>query len=91
MLYDIGNLRLRLAHYERLQHLDGRRTSRLRGLLEAVAVKVKSPGRLQISGHEEDNRIYECAVEAKAEYIVTENTKPCTGQEACSTQVDSPD
>ena len=30
---------------------------------------------LRISGHEEDNRIYECAVAAKAEYIVTENTR----------------
>jgi hypothetical protein len=65
-MYDIGNVRLRLAHYERLQHLDGRRTSRLRGLLEAVAVKVKSRGRLKVSGHEEDNRIYECAVAANA-------------------------
>jgi hypothetical protein len=36
---------------------------------------VKSRGRLKISGHEEDNRIYECAVAAKAHYIVTENAK----------------
>ena len=30
---------------------------------------------MKISGHEEDNRIYECAVAANADYIVTENTK----------------
>ena len=34
-----------------------------------------SPGRLKISSHEDDNRIYECAVAAKADYIVTENTR----------------
>jgi putative PIN family toxin of toxin-antitoxin system len=65
----------RVFDYERLKHLDRRRIARLRGLLEAVSVKVKSPGRLKISAHEEDNRIYECAVAAKAHYIVTENTK----------------
>jgi predicted nucleic acid-binding protein len=47
----------------------------VRGLLEAAAVKVKSRGRLKVSSHEDDNRIYECAVAAKAHYIVTENTK----------------
>jgi predicted nucleic acid-binding protein len=44
-------------------------------LLEAAAIKVKSRGRLKLSEHEEDNRIYECALAAKAHYIVTENTK----------------
>ena len=29
----------------------------------------------KLSAHEEDNRIYECAVAAKAHYIVTENAK----------------
>jgi len=65
----------RVFDYERLVHLDRRRISRLRGLLESVGVKVKSRGRLKVSGHDEDNRIYECALAAKAEYIVTENTK----------------
>jgi predicted nucleic acid-binding protein len=37
--------------------------------------KSNRPASLKISGHEEDNRIYECAVAAKADYIVTENTK----------------
>src|SRR5229473_1503703 len=65
----------RVFDYERLQHLDRRRIARLRGLLEKASVKVKSPGLLKISGREEDNRIYECAMAAKADYIVTENTK----------------
>jgi uncharacterized protein len=65
----------RVFDYERLRHLDRRRVARLRGLLEAVSVKVKSPGRMKISAHEEDNRIYECALAAKAHYIITENTK----------------
>jgi predicted nucleic acid-binding protein len=65
----------RVFDYERLKHLDRRRIARLRGFLETASVKVKSRGRLKISGHEEDNRIYECAVAAKADYIVTENIK----------------
>ena len=65
----------RVFDYERLKYLDRRRIARMRRLLETVSFKVKSQGRLKISGHEEDNRIYECAVAAKADYIVTENTK----------------
>lgn len=61
--------------YEHLQQFSKRRVARLRGLLEDVSVKVKSRGRLKMSAHEDDNRIYECAVAAKADYIVTENTK----------------
>jgi predicted nucleic acid-binding protein len=40
-----------------------------------ACIVVKSGGRLTISSHEDDNRIYECAAAAKADYIVTENTK----------------
>lgn len=58
-----------------LQQLDKRRIARLRGALEVAAIKVKSRGRLRISPDESDNRIYECAVAAKADYIITENTK----------------
>jgi uncharacterized protein len=65
----------RVFEYEHLRHLDKRRVAKVRGLLIAAAVKVKSRGRLKISTHEDDNRIYECAVAAKADYIVTENTK----------------
>ena len=38
-----------IFEYERLQHLDKRRSARLRGQLEAAAIKVKSRGRLKIS------------------------------------------
>ena len=65
----------RVFEYEHLKHLDKRRVFNVRRLLKAAAVNVKSGGRLKISEHEEDNRIYECAVAAKADYIVTENTK----------------
>ena len=65
----------RVFEYERLKHLDKRRIARLRGVLNRVGVKVKPRGLLKISGHEDDNRIYECAVAAKADYIITENTK----------------
>jgi putative PIN family toxin of toxin-antitoxin system len=65
----------RVFEYKRLQHLNKRRIAKLRGQLKDAAVKVKSSGRVKLSEHEEDNRIYECAVAAKAHYIVTENTK----------------
>lgn len=65
----------RVFEYERLKHLDKRRIARLRGVLERVCVRVRPSGRLKISGHEDDNRIYACALAAKADYIVTENTK----------------
>lgn len=65
----------RVFGYERLANLDKRRVARLRAVLESVSVRVKSPGRLEISPDEADNRIYECALAAKANYIVTENTK----------------
>src|SRR4051794_32430916 len=60
--------------YARLQHLDKRRVADVLRWLKAATV-VKSRGRVTLSEHEEDNRIYECAVAAKAHYIVTENTK----------------
>jgi uncharacterized protein len=65
----------RVFEYKRLQHLDKRRIAKLRGQLEEAGIKVKSSGRLKLSGHESDNRIYECAVAAKADYIITENIK----------------
>ena len=61
--------------YERLKHLDRRRIARLRGLLQRAGIQVKSGGRLKLSSHEEDNRVYECALAAKADYIVTENAR----------------
>lgn|ERR1035437_3097672 len=61
--------------YKRLQHLDPQRIVKLRGLLEAASVMVRPARRLEISDHEDDNRIYECAAAANAAYIVTENTR----------------
>jgi hypothetical protein len=51
--------------YERLKHLSRVRIARFRGLLERTVTKVKTGGHLRISEHEEDNRIYECALAAK--------------------------
>lgn len=56
----------RVFEYERLQSLSRRRIAKLRNLLKAASTMVKSPGKLKISSHEDDNRIYECAVAAKA-------------------------
>jgi|HubBroStandDraft_1064217.scaffolds.fasta_scaffold578270_1 putative PIN family toxin of toxin-antitoxin system len=64
--------------YERLKHLSRVRVARFCGLLERAAIKVKTGGMLKISAHEEDNRIYECALAAKAGYIITENTRHFT-------------
>lgn len=61
--------------YERLQHLNRRRIALLLVLLKKVAVMVKPGGRLRLSPDDDDNRVYECAVAAKADYIVTENRK----------------
>jgi uncharacterized protein len=65
----------RVFEYDRLRHLSRRRIATLRRLLKATAIYVKSRGKLKLSSHEDDNRIYECALAAKAKYIVTENTK----------------
>lgn len=65
----------RVFEYERLKHLEKRRGAQLASVMKRTAVEVKSRGRLKISSHEDDNRIYECAAAAKADYIVTENTK----------------
>ena len=43
--------------------------------LADVAIQVTPNQTLQISDHEEDNRFYECADAARANYIVTSNTK----------------
>ena len=65
----------RVFDYEHLKHLDRRRVAIVIRLLKNTAIKVKSPGRLRLSEDEADNRIYECALAAKAHYIVTGNTK----------------
>ena len=62
-------------NYEHLKHLNKTRIARFGGILNRAAVKVKPGGRLRISSHDDDNRVYECAAAAKADYIVTENRK----------------
>jgi uncharacterized protein len=64
--------------YEHLKHLSKNKVARLRGIVSRAGVVVRTGGKLKISGHEDDNRIYECAVAAKAHYIVTENKKHFT-------------
>ena len=61
--------------YDHLKHLSKVRVAKLRGILERASIVVRPAGRLKVSVHDDDNRIYECAVAAKAHYIVTENTK----------------
>ena len=43
--------------------------------LAEVAIQVTPNRTLKISDHEEDNRFYECADAAGADYIVTSNTR----------------
>ena len=61
--------------YDHLQGLDRRRVDRFISLLETVGKQFRPRARLNISRHDDDNRIYECAAAARARYIVTENTK----------------
>ena len=65
----------KVFHYDHLKHLSKGRIARVNGILRRAGVVVRSAGKLRISGHEDDNRIYECAVAGKAHYIVTENKK----------------
>jgi putative PIN family toxin of toxin-antitoxin system len=69
---------VKVFDYEHLKHLSKAKVARLRSVISRVGVVVKPAGKLKISGHEDDNRIYECAVAAKAHYIVTENKKHFT-------------
>ena len=69
---------VKVFDYEHLKHLSKAKVARLRGTINRLAVIVRPAGKLKISGHEDDNRIYECAVAAKAHYIVTENKKHFT-------------
>jgi len=54
----------RVFDYDHLRRYDRRRVARLRSVLERVGKRVKPGGRLKLSSHEDDNRIYECAVAA---------------------------
>jgi putative PIN family toxin of toxin-antitoxin system len=52
-----------------------RRALKVLGSLADVAIRVTPNQTLKISDHEEDNRFYECADAAGADYIVTSNTR----------------
>ena len=57
---------------------DQRDVGRLLDLIDAEATRVTPKHQLAISKHSSDNRFYECAEEAKADYIVTGNLKHFT-------------
>jgi putative PIN family toxin of toxin-antitoxin system len=48
---------------------------RVLDILTSVAVEVTASQPLRISDHESDNRFYECAEAASADYIITGNLK----------------
>jgi len=62
----------------RFAHLDSTAVSRLLALLEREATIVVPTQRLTISEHDSDNRFYECADAAAADYIVTGNIRHFT-------------
>jgi putative PIN family toxin of toxin-antitoxin system len=55
--------------------LDPRHVARLLALIAGAATLVKPANRLAESPDESDNRFYECAAAAKADYIVTGNAR----------------
>ncbi len=58
--------------------LDSTTVSRLLALIESEATIVVPKQRLTISEHDSDNRFYECADAAGADYIVTGNIRHFT-------------
>jgi putative PIN family toxin of toxin-antitoxin system len=55
--------------------LDPEENARLLAILEAESTTVTPTEPLEISSHPSDNRFYECAAAAAADYIVTGNLK----------------
>ena len=62
----------------KFSRLDPKDVSRLLALIEAEATMVTTTAKLAISEHDSDNRFYECAEAASADYIVTGNSKHFT-------------
>ena len=56
-------------------HLDQKDVSQLLAVIGAEATMVSPTERLAISKHDSDNRFYECADTAAADYIVTGNAR----------------
>ena len=59
-------------------HLDLKEVSRMLSLIEREATMVTPTEHLAISEHDSDNRFYECADAAAADYIVTGNNRHFT-------------
>jgi len=59
----------------KFSHLDSEEVSRLLAMIEAAGMMVEPTETLTISEHPSDNRFYECADAAAADYIVTGNLK----------------
>lgn len=59
----------------KFSRLDPKNVDRLLKLIEAEATMVKPTITLAISPHDSDNRFYECAEAAGADYIVTGNIR----------------
>jgi uncharacterized protein len=70
-----------LAEYEgvlrrpKFAAIDPRRVARLLSLIAAEATAVSPIERLKVSKDDADNRFYECAAVAEADYIVTGNIR----------------
>lgn len=64
-----------VLHRPRFQKLDPRDVHNALKDIRRVALIVHPSRRLAISGDEADNRFYECAEAAEADYLVTGNTK----------------
>jgi uncharacterized protein len=59
----------------KFSHLDSEAVSRLLAMIEAAGTMVEPTATLTISEHLSDNRFYECAAAAEADYIVTGNLR----------------
>jgi putative PIN family toxin of toxin-antitoxin system len=55
--------------------LDPREIARSMGFMRNAAILVVPRKRLQITNDPDDNKVLECALEARADYVVTGNTR----------------
>lgn len=70
----LGEYREVLAR-PKFSHLDSEEVSCLLSMIEAAGTMVEPSETLTVSEHPSDNRFYECAAAAAADYIVTGNLK----------------
>ena len=64
-----------VLHRPRFKKIDPRDVEHALKYIRRVALIAHPSRRLAISGHEPDNRFYECAEAAEADYLVTGNAK----------------